>query len=349
MSVRTLLAAMALFVAAALALQPSFASPNDLMIVSRDASLQTAIQAAYVQPFTAITGLAVQQTLWDGGMEALRTQAKAADNTWDIVLVDADELSSGCGEGLFEKLDWSAIGGKDHYAAVAVSDCGLGAVVTTTVLAWDKDKLPVVPTWADFWDVAKYPGKRGLHKGARGSLEFALMADGVAPGDVYKTLSSSDGVDRAFRKLDQLKPYIQWWSTEAEAAHILASGDVLMTSAPSGQIATITNREHKNFGLQFSGSLWEIVSWAIMKGSPSARMAQQFLYFTGMPAVEVRLLQQSGDGGLAKGLNDGLSPELAAISPSTPANLAAGLRVDTGFWRDNLAKLRQRFDSWQAH
>ena len=130
----------------------------------------------------------VQQEIWDGGLDALRNQAKAPDNTWDLVLVDPEELSGGCGEGLFEKLDWSAIGGKDHYMPQAVSDCGLGGVIVNTVLAWDKDKLPVAPSWSDFWDVAKYPGKRGLRKGVRGNLEIALMADGVAPGDVYKTL-----------------------------------------------------------------------------------------------------------------------------------------------------------------
>jgi putative spermidine/putrescine transport system substrate-binding protein len=258
-------------------------------------------------------------------------------------------LSTGCSENIFEKLDWSAIGGKDHYLPQAVSDCGVGAVIVDTVLAWDKDKLPVAPTWSDFWDVAKYPGKRGLRKGVRGNLEFALMADGVAPADVYKTLSTSDGVDRAFRKLDQLKPYIVWWSAETEAAHILASGDVLMTSAPSGQVATAAEHEHRNFGLQFSASLVELQSWAIMKGSPSLHMAQQFLYFTGMPAVEQRLLQHSGDAALAKGLNEGLPADVAAVSPSNPANLTAGLKVDAGFWHDNLPKLRQRFDTWQGH
>lgn len=349
MPIRTLLAAVVLLAAPAMASHAAVASPNDLMIVTRDQSLQQAIQSAYVQPFTAVTGLPVQQQVWDGGIDTLRTQAKAADNSWDLVLVDADELATGCGEGLFEKLDWSAIGGKDHYAPSGVSDCGLGALISTTVLAWDKDKLPVAPSWSDFWDVAKYPGKRGLRKGVRGNLEFALLADGVAPADVYKTLATSEGVDRAFRKLDQLKPYIQWWSTEVEAAHILASGDVLMTSAPSGQIAVMASHEHKNFGLQFGGSLYEQQSWAIMKGSPTARIALQFLYLVGMPAVELRLLQKSGNAGLAKGLNDGLTPELAAISTANPTNLAAGLRVDPGFWHDNLAKLRQRFDTWQGH
>jgi putative spermidine/putrescine transport system substrate-binding protein len=347
MPVRTLLAAVALLAAPLLASNP--ASANDLTIVTRDESLQHAMQSTYVQPFTAVTGIPVQQQIWEGGMDTLRTQTKAADNTWDLVLVDADELSAGCGEGLFEKLDWSTIGGKDHYIPQAVSDCGLGAVITTTVLAWDKDKLPVAPSWSDFWDVAKYPGKRGLRKGVRGNLEFALMADGVAPADVYKTLSTSEGTDRAFRKLDQLKPYIVWWSAETDAARILASGDVLMTSAPSDQIATMASHEHKNFGLQFTASLSEVQSWAIIKGSPAVRMAQQFLYFIGMPAIELQLLKHSGDAGLAKGLNDGLPPDLAAVSPSSPANLAAGLKTDAAFWRDNLPKLRQRFDAWQQH
>ena len=197
MLARKLLAAVAL-TALALAAPSAFASPNDLTIVVRDESLQRAMQSAYVQPFTAITGAPVQQQVWDGGTDALRTQVKAGNDPWDLVLVDTDELSAGCGDGLFEKLDWPAIGGKDHYVPQAVSDCGVGAVVVATVLAWDKDKLPVVPSWQDFWDVAKYPGKRGLRKGVHGSLEFALMADGVAPADVYTTLATSDGVDRAF-------------------------------------------------------------------------------------------------------------------------------------------------------
>ena len=354
MPARTLLAAVALLAtpipaARFLAIPPAFASPENLTIVTRDDSLERSIQAAYVQPFTAATRVPVVQEVWEGGIDTLRSHAKAPDNTWDLVLVDPDELATGCGEGLLERLDWSAIGGKEHYMPQAVSDCGLGAVIVNTALAWDKDKLPVVPSWSDFWDVAKYPGKRGLRKGVRGNLEIALMADGVAPGDVYKTLSSADGLDRAFRKLDQLKPYIVWWSSEAEAARILSSGDVLMTSAPSGRIATAAEAGHRSFGVQFAGSLFEIDSWVIIKGSPSVRLAQQFLYFTGMPAIEVHLLRQSGDSGLVKGLNDDLSPELLALSPSNPANLSGALRCDTGFWHDNLPKLRQRFDAWLEH
>jgi putative spermidine/putrescine transport system substrate-binding protein len=198
--------------------------------------------------------------------------------------------------------------------------------------------------------VAKYPGKRGLPKTVRGNLEIALMADGVAPADVYKTLSTAEGVDRAFRKLDQLKPYIVWWQTGTEAAHILSSGDELMTAAPSGRIAVADQHEHRNFGVQWNGALYHIQSWAVAKGSPDLRQAQQFLYFAGLPGLEARLFEVAGIAGFAKGLTESLSPEEQALLSSNPGNLNAALRDDSGFWHDNDSKLQQRFDSWlNAH
>jgi putative spermidine/putrescine transport system substrate-binding protein len=349
MLARMLLATAALVAAWSLsvaALETTPGSPGELKIVARGEAMQLGMTEAFLHPFTEVSKIDAVGGSWDGGLETLRSQLKAPDNTWDLILVDADELATGCGEGLFEKLDWSAIGGKDHYQQQGVSECGVGGLVSNLVLAWDRDKFGATPTWADFWDVAKYPGKRGLAKGVRGNMEIALLADGVAQADIYKTLASTDGVDRAFRKLDQLKPYIVWWPTAAEAARILGSGDVLMTSAPSGVIATASRQDTRSFGIQWNGSLYELLSWTIAKGSPNLRSAQQFLYFTGMPAVEARLLRQSGQLGVAKGVNDSLPPELQAISPTIPANTAGALRADAGFWHDNEAKLRQRFDAW---
>ena len=339
-----MLARVVLAAASLLAAWP--ANTYALTIVTRGEATQAAIADAYVQPFTAATEIQVHQDNWDGNMDTLR--AKATEGGWDLVEVDSDQLAAGCADGSFEKLDWSAIGGKDHYVGMAVSDCGVGATLHNTVLAWDRDKFQAVPNWADFWDVAKIPGKRGLAKSVRGALEFALMADGVAPADVYKTLSSSDGVDRAFRKLDQLKPYIVWWQTPAEAAKILGSGDVLMTTTPSNVIAVANRVEKRNFGVQFTGSLYEPRSWAIMKGGQNLHEAQQFLYLTGAPSLEARLFRVCGEIGLAKGVNDWLTPDQQALSPTFPANAGAALRIDNGFWHDNIAKLRTRFDTWVA-
>ena len=321
------------------------AMARDLTVVSRGAAMAAAVHSTFVVPFTSATGIKIIEQSWDGGGTDLKTMA----DQWDVVALNPEEAATACNAGSLEKLDWSQIGGKDHYQALGESDCTVGATVSSLVLAWDREKTSGTPAWSDFWDVAKLPGKRGLRRGVRGNLEIALMADGVAPADVYKTLATSEGVDRAFRKLDQLKPYIVWWQTEADAARILASGDVLMTSAPSDQIVLAGKASHRDFGIQWTDSLYEPYAWGVIKNSPNLRLAQQFLYFIGTPAIEARMTAEFGLGGLAKGANELLPANLQGLSPTAAANLKLGLQEDSAFWHDNLAKLQQRFDAWLTH
>lgn len=325
------------------------AGARDLSLMLRHPGLLQPWQTVFIAPFTGATGMKIAAGVWPGGVEVLAQQAKSPENGWDLVMVDGEELAAGCAGGLLEKLDWSQIGGREHYLPIAVSDCGVGATVYSVVLAWDRDKLAGSASWADFWDVTRFPGKRGLRKGVQGNLEIALMADGVAPGDVYKVLGTSEGIDRAFRKLDQLRPYLVWWETPMDASRILASGDVLMTSAPSWAIGEAARGAHRNFAVQWNDSLMDVLSWSILKGSPQAREAYQFLYFSGTPAIEARLSAVAIEGGLAKGVSEFVPPELAPMSPTSPANLQAALRLDIAFWQANLAKLRQRFEAWLAH
>jgi putative spermidine/putrescine transport system substrate-binding protein len=338
---------------------PPPARPRTLTLAMQSGEERAALQGVYVSPFANVTGIATSVEPWDGTLDSLRAKLHPPDppgeapptaaEGWDVALVPAGELQAGCDEGLFEKLDWSAIGGRDHYQAAAVSDCGVGGVVRSLVLSWDRDKYPGTPSWGDFFDVAKYPGKRGLRRDPRGCLEFALLADGVAPGDVYKTLRGSDGVDRAFHKLDQLRPYIVWWQRSDEAAQLLASGEVLMTSALNGAITLANHTQHRNLGVQWSGGLTSVQAWAIVKGSPERALAAQFLYFAGMPAIQARMLPLLPYPGMAKGVNELAPPEQALASPTLPANLAAGLPVDEGFWRDNAERLGQRFSAWLSN
>lgn len=327
---------------------PGHAEP--LTVVSTGGAYQDAQRQVYFAPFTAATGTPIQDPTWDGGIGTLRTRAQNGGHDWDVVQVSGDTLLLGCDEGLLEKLDWSRLGGKDHYLPLGVSDCGVGAIQQATALAWDRDKFQGTPGWADFWDVAKYPGKRGLREGVRTNLEIALMADGVAPGDVYKTLRTDDGVERAFRKLDQLKPYVLWWKTPGDAARILASGEVLLTSAPNGAITAAARAQNRRFGLQWTGSLDAIESWAILKATPRLDSAYGFLDFVGDPQREAALYAIIPYPGLAKAAADAdkLPPDQLALSPANPANQANALKVDETFWRDNLDKLTQRFNAWLA-
>ncbi|MDE2581957.1 MAG: extracellular solute-binding protein [Rhodospirillales bacterium] len=328
---------------------PRPAAARELTLAVRTKARLHAVEQVFVTPFHAATDIPVLAQSWPGGMPALTTGLAGKGPAWDLVEVNGLELINGCAAGLFTKLDANQIGGAAHYLPMAVSPCGIGASVANTVLAWDRDKFPGTPSWADFWDEAKYPGKRGLRQGVRGNLEIALMADGVAPGDVYKVLATPDGVKRAFRKLDQLRPYIVWWHTPAEAMKILAGGGVLMTTAPSAAVVAAARRTHRAFGIRWQQSLFDVLSWAIAKTSPNQATALQFLYFAGTPAIQGQLAVRFAEGGLAAAANDDLPPDAAAVSPTTPDHLKVALRINDAFWHDHLAALQKQFNAWLSH
>ena len=193
--------------AAAAVVASASLSARDLTVVSWGGAYQDAQREVYFNPFTVATSIRLAEENWDGGVGTLRAKIQGGNNNWDVVQVESDELLLGCEEGLYEKLDWSKLGGKDKYLADAVNDCGVGAIVYSFILAYDGDKIKgdAPASWVDFWNVQKWPGKRALRKGPKTTLEIALLADGVAPGDVYKQLATEAGVERAFKKLDQLK------------------------------------------------------------------------------------------------------------------------------------------------
>ncbi len=303
---------------------------------------------SFVAPFTTSTGVNVNVVDRPSDPAIPRDDAPP----WDVVQLNGPDLINACAQGTVEKLDWTAIGGRDRMLARAASDCGMGAFLRATVLAWDRDKFQATPTWTDFGDIAKNPGKRGLRRGVVGNLEIALLADGVAPADVYSTLRGTDGIERAFRKLDQLKPYLVFWSDAGDkpvdAVKILGSGEVLMTSAPVEQVVDADRAGHRNFGIQWNGALSDIDSWAIVKGSPNLADAQKFLLFAGDSKVQGRLLNSVAFGGAARAGADGLPPDLLAIDPAAPANLAMAVPLDLAFWHDNFDKLSPRFEAWLA-
>ena len=341
MRCRTLLAAAA---GASLIVMP--AEARDLTIGGRGGALQKAQDQVYITPFAAATGTAVKLSTWTGDLAALQP-ANGAAFEWDVVLVDGAALLTGCAAGSFDKLDWAALG-RDKFQPFATSDCGAGAAVSSLVLAWDRDKLPITPSWSDFWDVARYPGKRGLRRGARSNLEIALMADGVAAGDVYRLLRTDEGVDRAFHKLDQLKPYLVWWSPRTGASQILKSGEVLLSSAENVPVAE-ANSAGRHFGVQWNGSLTVVEWWAVVKGGPNSAAAGQFIGFASDPARQAALSALLPYGPTVKGAEALVPADVQATLPTAAANATDALLVDEQFWHDNGAKLEQKFDAWVAH
>ena len=172
------------FLAAAMMVALPVMAQSQLTVVNFGGANGAAQKKAYFEAYEKAGGGKITAVEYNGEQAKIKAMVEAKKVTWDVVEVESPDLSRGCDEGLFEKLDWAKIGNKADFQKAAVHECGVGTFVWSTVMAYDGDKLKTAPTtWADFWDTKKFPGKRGLRKGAKYTLEFALMADGVAPAD----------------------------------------------------------------------------------------------------------------------------------------------------------------------
>lgn len=335
--------------AAAATMVAGAAAARDLTVVSWGGAYQDAQRQVYFKPFMDSLKTRMVEESWDGGIGVLRAKMQGGANTWDVVQVESEELVIGCEEGLFEKVDWSKYGGQDAYLKDAVHECGVGAIVYNFVLAYDADRIKDGPkNWADFWNVQKWPGKRALRKGPKTNLEFALMADGVAPADVYKTLATDAGVERAFRKLDQLKGNVVWWEKGAQPPQLLAAGEAAMVSAYNGRIGAANKTDKKNFAIVWNNSLYTIDSWVIMKGSPNKAQAESYIAYVSKPENQAKLPPLIPYGVTHKGANAAIDKAVLPQLPTAPENIASALYIDEPFWVENIDKLNQRFNAWVA-
>ena len=342
MSFRLKVAALAVAMASSTSLLAA-----DLTVISFGGANKDAQAKAYYQPFEAATGNKIIAGEYNGEMAKVKAMVDINSVTWDLVEVESPELSRGCDEDMFEELDYSVLGGKDNLVPGAAQLCGVGFFVWSTVLAYNADKLQSAPTsWADFWDVKKFPGKRGLRKGAKYTLEFALMADGVPVKDVYKVLATKEGQDRAFKKLDELKPNIQWWEAGAQPPQYLASGDVVMSSAYNGRIAAV--QDESNLQVVWNGGIYDFDSWAIPRGAKNTELAKQFAAFSVKPEAQKVYAENIAYGPANKQAIELLAPERLSLMPTTPENIANQVAIDVTFWADYGEQLEQRFNAWAA-
>ena len=109
---------------------------------------------AYFEAYEKAGGGKITAVEYNGEQAKIKAMVEAKKVTWDVVEVESPDLSRGCDEGLFEKMDWAKVGNKADFQKAAVHECGVGTFVWSTVMAYDGDKLKTAPTtWADFWDV----------------------------------------------------------------------------------------------------------------------------------------------------------------------------------------------------
>jgi len=318
---------------------------------------------AYQKPFSAKTGVTVNAEVYNGGLAEVRAQVQAGNVTWDVVDLEKQDVVGACDEGLLEPIDWSTLPpapdgtpAEKDFIPGALHECAVATIVWTTIVAYDETKFPgEKPTkLADFFDIKKFPGMRAISKRPVVALEFALMADGVPPGEVYKTLSTDAGMDRAFKKLDTIKENLIFWEAGAQPPQMLADGEVVMTTAYNGRIFNAQVKENKPFVIIWDHHVYNWDMYTIPKGTKNKKTAMEFLKF----ATDTQRLADQASwisyGPVRKSsvplisTYHGTDIKMAPHMPTAPENFKNALETDVEWWADNQDEINKRYNAWMA-
>jgi putative spermidine/putrescine transport system substrate-binding protein len=318
-----------------------------LSVVTFGGAYEAAAKKAYFEPFTRATGIGFSTESYDGGLAKLSAMEQAKNTTWDLIDLETNDAITACDEGLLKKFDRKTLGKTSDFIPGAISDCAVASMVWSTVYAYDASKLKTAPTTVnDFFDLQKFPGKRGLRKSPKVAMEWALIADGVDPKDVYKVLGTPAGVDRAFKKLDTIKKSIVWWESGAQAPQLLADGAVVMTQAYNGRIDDAARKDNKPFKAVWDAQVYDFDWWGIPAGAKHADAAAKFIVSASQPKAYADLSKYIAYAPPRKDAITFVDKQRLADLPTAPANFKRAVQINANFWADNADQINKRFQVW---
>ncbi|MBI2469558.1 MAG: ABC transporter substrate-binding protein [Candidatus Rokubacteria bacterium] len=350
-SVLIALAVMGVAVAGLLGPAPA-AAQDTLTVTSWGGAYQESQRKAYFEPYLAKAGVRVLEDEWGGDMAQIRAQVQTGKYKWHVVDVETDHVLAGCDEGLLERIDYAKIGPKGQFLDGATHECGVGTISWSTIYAYNADLFPPgqprPTTAADFFDLKKFPGKRGMWKSPKHNIEFAMIADGVPVRQLYDVLRTPEGVARAFRKLDTIKSQIVWWEAGAQPPQMLSDKVVVMTTAWNGRIYDAVVKHKKNFVIVWDGQALDLDWFVIPKGHPQKELALKFIAFASTPEVQANQSKYISYGPTTRKALELIDRVILKDLPTAPANTKNYYQVNSKWWADRREELTEKFNAWAA-
>ncbi|AKJ68458.1 dehydrogenase [Pandoraea thiooxydans] len=324
------------------------AAANKRIVVRDDGGIYSkAYGAVFYRPFTEKTGIEVVGVQANAEPTAqIRSMVETGSYTWDMAKISqpAILLLTRPGKVYLEKHGLESDPIIAQIPHQYMSPYGVGTNVYTTVLAYRTDafkgrKAP--QSWADFWNVKEFAGRRGLRKYPFDTIEESLMASGVPTSQVYPC-----NFDRAFASLDKIAKHVDvWWTTGAQVEQMLGSGEVDMigTWVSRAQAAMAAGAPVE---IVWNQNIWGCDNWSILKGTPNAQACREFIKFASDPKRQAQLVEFFPAGLTQPAAFNYVKPAVAKNCPTYPVNMKDGLHIDAQFWLDNQSKALERFNSW---
>jgi mannopine transport system substrate-binding protein len=321
---------------------------STLVIRTTGGVFEAALKRNFFEPFTQATGVRViPVAASDSEMMAKSAAMQAAGNVeWDIISPQFSELGN-LSKMLVDLGDCSGIPGiKTDDMPGTCGQYGVLYLMGAQVLTYDTRAFTgaTPQSWADFWDVKNFPGRRALPNTGNpmANIVSALIADGV-PADKLFPLD----VDRAFRKLDQIKPHIDvWWRSGDQSQQMWAGSDIVMALMWSGR-AFAAKRSGTPLAWTYADALADFGAWGILNGAPHPKAAHAFLnFYLSSPEHAAAFSREMGYATPNLKAAAMLSPAEKQDLISTPETFAKIIQMDPHWLAANRAPVMARWNAW---
>jgi putative spermidine/putrescine transport system substrate-binding protein len=289
----------------------AFAASRPFVFVSRGGALSEMEKTAFTDPFSKKVGKEIANVS-PTKYAKIKAMVESGNTEWDLVTVGGRFAYDGRDQGLLEEIDYRRIPNAKEIDPGYRGQYGTVTSTGATVIAWNNKAISEAPkSWADFWDVKRFPGPRGLYKYFYYNYEAAMLAAGTKRADVYPV--TAEKIDVVFEKMKEIKPHVKvWWSSGAQPPQLLSSGELAMSSAWDGRMRAIAAENAPTSFTLDDGLAWGN-AWVVPKGTPYKDMAMDLINYALSLEAQTRMIEANVYG---------------PVNPTAAANAPAARRKE---------------------
>ncbi|MCW4385085.1 extracellular solute-binding protein [Salinibacterium sp. SYSU T00001] len=297
-------------------------------------------QIAYFDSFQDETGTrVVSASLQDAIMYSM---LEGEEGDYDLIQVSSDSLIK-YKENLAVLPD--GVPRADTFPE-EIQDYAVGGFLIGITQGWLTDTFPDggPQDWADFFDTEKYPGKRAW-PGAPGSydasFELALLADGVAPEDLYPL-----DLDRAVAKLDSIRDDLVFYESYPEVQTLLSTGSASIAVSVTGQFTALMN-QGLDVTVQWNEAFLSPNFFVIPESAENKEAAYELATWLADGERQAVFTERTFYGPANEATFDYLPEDVASKLPGGPGN-DGSLYFDEQYRADYLEELTSSYTEWLA-
>lgn len=298
-----------------------------------------ALTIAFFDAFAEDTGAVVRHDPFGrDGTAGLQAQIESGEILWDVMLVPMNEVLTLSEQGTLAAIDYNVVDNAALYPELTLQH-GVGAQMYSTTMVYSVSLDEGPESWADFWDLGQFDGTRALRRSPVGTLEFALLADGVAVDDLYPLDTA-----RAFASLERIRAGTLFYEDSKQPVELVRTGQVGLASAWT--VRTILPDVASLVQPAWNQGMISADAWVIPRQSQNIDVAMSFINFAtrAVPAANFSRLQPFGPVNKdALGL---LRPDVARNTPNYPENFEAQFFENWSYWRNHRESLIAQFEDW---